>query len=150
MPRAGPSTISVAAWPRLRGRSARAKVISAILTDGYENASQKYTQGEIAARIRRQRDRYGWQFLFLGANQDAIATAAQLNIAAHDAATFSEDAAGARASFKSTSRKVSAVRESALAVPAPHRPPMWPCHSRRCWRKRTGRSVLRSELAQEQ
>ena len=103
------------------------KVIVAILTDGYENASQRYTQADIAARIRHQRDRYGWQFLFLGANQDAIATAARMNIGAHDAATFQADAAGARASFKSTSRKASAHRMMAFAPAAPvpadlHRP----------------------------
>ena len=93
-----------------------AKVIVAILTDGYENASQKYTPADVGARIRRQRDQYGWHFLFLGANQDAIATAAKLSIAAHDAATFQADAAGASASFKSTSRKVFAVRELAAAL----------------------------------
>ena len=95
------------------------KVIVAILTDGHENASQHFTRRDIAARIRHQRDRYGWQFLFLGANQDAIATAAALDIGAHDAATFQADAAGAKASFKSTSRKASAHRMMAFAPGAP-------------------------------
>ena len=103
------------------------KVIVAILTDGYENASQRCTIRDVSARIRHQRDHYNWQFLFLGANQDAIATAAQMSIGAHDAATFQADAAGARASFKSTSRKASAYRQMAFApgAPAPadlHRP----------------------------
>ena len=103
------------------------KVIVAILTDGYENASQRYTQRDLATRIRHQRDVYGWQFLFLGANQDAIATAAAMNIGAQDAATFQADAAGAKASFKSTSRKASAHRMMAFAPSAPapadlHRP----------------------------
>ncbi len=93
------------------------KVMVTILTDGYENASAKFTMRDIAARIRRQRDKYGWQFLFLGANQDAIATAAQMNIGAQDAATFQADAAGAKASFKSTSRKASAVRMAAFLAP---------------------------------
>ena len=96
-----------------------AKVIVAILTDGYENASQKYTSTDIAKRIRHQRDKYGWQFLFLGANQDAIATAAAMNIGAQDAATFQADAAGARASFKSASRKASAARMMAFQPGAP-------------------------------
>ena len=90
------------------------KVIVAILTDGYENASRKYTQHDIAERIRHQREKYGWEFLFLGANQDAIATAAAMNIAAGSAATFQADAAGAKASFKSASRKASALRMRAL------------------------------------
>lgn len=95
------------------------KVIVAILTDGYENASHRYTLRDVSARIRRQRDQYGWQFLFLGANQDAIATAASMSISAADAATFQADAAGAKASFKSTSRKASAMRMMAFAPGAP-------------------------------
>ena len=91
-----------------------AKVIVAILTDGYENASHRYTVRDIAARIRHQREKYGWEFLFLGANQDAIATAAQMNIGAQHAATFQADAAGAKASFKSTSRRASALRQAAF------------------------------------
>ena len=89
------------------------KVIVAILTDGYENASRKYTQHDIAERIRHQREKYGWEFLFLGANQDAIATAAAMNIGPGSAATFQADAVGAKASFKSTSRKASALRMAA-------------------------------------
>ena len=96
-----------------------AKVIVAILTDGYENASHRYSQQDIARRIRHQRDKYGWEFLFLGANQDAIATAAGMNIAAANAATFQADAAGARASFKSSSRKAAAMRHEAACPGAP-------------------------------
>ena len=91
-----------------------AHVIVAILTDGYENASTDYTARDVAKRIRHQREKYGWQFLFLGANQDAIASAAKLNIAAQDAATFQADAAGARASFKGSSRKATALRMMAM------------------------------------
>ena len=90
------------------------KVIVAILTDGYENASHRYTQRDIAKRIRHQREKYGWEFLFLGANQDAIATAAKMNIAPANAATFQADEAGAKASFKASSRKASAMRMMAL------------------------------------
>jgi uncharacterized protein YegL len=86
------------------------KVVVAILTDGLENASTDYTWKDIAARIRHQRDTYGWDFLFLGANQDAIATAAQMNIAAANAATFSADAAGYGAGTAALSRKTSSGR----------------------------------------
>jgi hypothetical protein len=90
-----------------------ARVIVAILTDGLENASTRYTWADVAARIREQRDKYSWQFLFLGANQDAIATAAQMNIGAADAANFFCDAAGVGASARSLSRRTSAARRAA-------------------------------------
>jgi hypothetical protein len=89
------------------------RVVVAILTDGLENASTRYTWADIASRIRHQREKYHWQFLFLGANQDAIATAAQMNIGAADAANFFCDKAGVGASVRSISRKTSAVRRAA-------------------------------------
>lgn len=95
------------------------KVIVAILTDGEENASRRFTWADLAERIRRQRGVYGWEFLFLGANQDAIATAAKLNIAARDAAGWTADAAGAVASAKSFSRKARALRAAAADPQAP-------------------------------
>lgn len=88
------------------------KVIFAIFTDGLENASRKFTWQDIADRIRKRRDKDGWQFLFLGANQDAIATAAQMNIHAHDAATASYNDAGVRGSSRAISRKIRAIRDS--------------------------------------
>ena len=88
------------------------QVIVAILTDGLENASTRYTWKDIAARIRHQREKYNWKFLFLGANQDAIATAAQMNIGAADAATFCADEAGFAASTRSVSRRTAALRRA--------------------------------------
>jgi von Willebrand factor type A domain len=86
------------------------KVIVAVLTDGLENSSHRYSWKDIAAKIRHQREQYQWEFLFLGANQDAIATAAQMNIAAMNAATFVSDAAGTVRSTRSLSRKMRAMR----------------------------------------
>lgn len=86
------------------------QVIVAILTDGEENASQKFSWKEVAARIKHQTTVYHWTFLFLGANQDAIATAAQLNITAANASAYVGDAAGSRASHRAFSRKVKAMR----------------------------------------
>jgi len=60
-------------------------------------------------------EKQGWEFLFLGANQDAIATAGQMNIHAHHAATASYSAEGVRGSNKAFSRKVQARRESISA-----------------------------------
>ena len=74
------------------------QVIVAILTDGLENSSQNYTWQQIADAIKQQSEQYRWTFLFLGANQDAIATAAQMNITAANAAAYVADAAGLHAS----------------------------------------------------
>lgn len=86
-------------------------VIVAILTDGLENASQQYTWRDVAERIRHQTAVYRWEFLFLGANQDAIATAAQLNIAPANAATYVADAIGTRSTGAALARKSTALRK---------------------------------------
>ena len=90
------------------------QVIVAILTDGLENASQRFTWKEIAGKIKNQTDTYKWVFLFLGANQDAIATAANLSIAANNAANYVADAAGSKAGQAAFSRKMSALRRASM------------------------------------
>ena len=92
------------------------QVIVAILTDGLENASQRFTWKEIAGKIKHQTDTYKWIFLFLGANQDAIATAANLSIAANNAANYVADAAGSKAGQAAFSRKMSALRRASMNV----------------------------------
>lgn len=94
------------------------QVIVAILTDGFENASTRYAWKDVAARIRHQQEKYNWRFLFLGANQDAIATAARMNIGAADAATFRADGIGIQASTTSVSRKTAALRRAANGLAA--------------------------------
>lgn len=89
------------------------KVIVAILTDGLENSSVQFTWKDISAKIQHQTQTYQWEFLFLGANQDAIATAANLSIARHNAASFTADAVGVSASNKAFSRKATALRARA-------------------------------------
>jgi uncharacterized protein YegL len=86
------------------------QVIVAILTDGEENASRRFTWRDVAKRIRHQTEQYDWKFLFLGANQDAIATAAKMSIHAADAANFSMTAASYGATQQAVNRKLKAVR----------------------------------------
>jgi uncharacterized protein YegL len=86
------------------------QVIVAILTDGEENASRRFTWRDVAKRIRHQTEKYDWKFLFLGANQDAIATAAKMSIHAADAANFSMNAASYGATQQAVNRKLRAVR----------------------------------------
>ena len=88
------------------------QVIFAIFTDGLENASRKYSWQDIAGKIKKRQEKNGWGFLFLAAGQDAIATAAQMNIHAHNAATVSEDNMfSPRDSGRAMSRKIRAMRE---------------------------------------
>lgn len=86
------------------------QVIFAIFTDGLENASRKYSWQDIADKIRKRQDRDGWEFLFLAANQDAVASAAQMSIYAHNAATAQASARGVRSSSAAFNRKVRAMR----------------------------------------
>lgn len=88
------------------------KVIFAIFTDGLENASVRYGWMDIAKKIRKRREKNGWEFLFLAANQDAIATAAQMNIQAHDSATADFSGKGMRTSSRAFSRKIRAMRSN--------------------------------------
>jgi hypothetical protein len=54
--------------------------IFVITTDGMENASRRYTSDRVKAMVQRQKEKYGWEFLFLGANIDAVETAAHFGI----------------------------------------------------------------------
>jgi len=88
------------------------KVLFVITTDGMENASQEYTYKKIHDMIRHQKERYGWEFIFLGANIDAIETAAKFGINADRAANYHADEAGTQLNFRSVSDAVSAVRSN--------------------------------------
>lgn len=77
--------VRLAAMPeRLRP----ANVLFIVITDGLENASRQYDAHDVRSRIEHQRSRYNWQFLFLGANQDAILTAQDLGIPKAQAITY--------------------------------------------------------------
>lgn len=86
------------------------QVIVAILTDGMENASHRYTWRDVSKRIRHQTEKYQWKFLFLGANQDALATAAKMSIFRADASNFAMDANSVGAVNDALNRKMKAIR----------------------------------------
>lgn len=92
------------------------QVVVAILTDGLENASTRYAWQDIAARIQHQREKYNWRFLFLGANQDAIATAARINIDRCDSATYHATPGQYAASTSSLSRRTRSIRRHAAGM----------------------------------
>lgn len=70
------------------------KILFVIATDGHENSSRRYNAGAVAELVEQQRSVYSWQFTFLGANQDAVLAAQQLNIPADDSITFSASSTG--------------------------------------------------------
>ncbi len=96
---------------KFSGESQRAdKVIVVITTDGMENASRKYTYTEVQKMIERQKTRFGWEFIFLGANIDAIATAAKFGIDADHSSNFNADKEGLNLTFNSMNEFVANVR----------------------------------------
>lgn len=88
------------------------KVLVVITTDGMENASQEYTYATIRSMIRRQKEQYGWEFLFLGANIDAVSTAEKFGIGADRAADFLADGEGIRLNYSVVSEAVSTLRKN--------------------------------------
>ena len=83
-----------------------------ITTDGMENASRRYSAEKVKEMITRQKEKYGWEFLFLGANIDAVETAKHFGIAEDRAVTYRCDSAGTALNFSVMSEAVSSVRTS--------------------------------------
>ena len=86
-------------------------VIIAIFTDGLENASSEFTLAEINKMITHQSDHYSWEFIFLAANQDAIATAAQMGIQSRSAVTIEYSRVGTTSAAGAMSKSVLKSRE---------------------------------------
>ena len=84
-----------------------------ITTDGHENASHKYTSDEVKRMITRQKEKYGWEFLFIGANIDAVETAVRYGIARDRAVNYNADGQGTRILYSTVSEAVCNVRTSA-------------------------------------
>ncbi|MGM9588999.1 MAG: hypothetical protein ACI3V0_02355 [Faecousia sp.] len=89
------------------------KTLFVITTDGMENASRRYTYEKVKSMIERQRETYGWEFLFLGANIDAAREAARFGIRADCAADYHADSIGTEAVYESVCEAVCQVRRSA-------------------------------------
>lgn len=96
-----------------REESRASKVMFVITTDGMENASREYSAGKVRALVEEQKQQ-GWEFLFLGANIDAVATAGSFGIAAERAANFHADGTGAALNFKVLSSTVASFRRGQI------------------------------------
>ena len=90
-----------------------AHTLFVITTDGMENASHRYSAREVREMIRRQKEKYGWELLFLGANIDAVETAGGLGIAPDRAVNYHCDSVGTRLNYEVVGQAVAAVRCSA-------------------------------------
>jgi hypothetical protein len=101
---------------KMREKDRPDKVIFVIITDGFENASREYGRTKIFDMITHQRDKYNWDFVFLAANQDAIATAAAMGIDSGWAATFNASPSGHAKSFQKMSDKMCTYRSCTSAA----------------------------------
>lgn len=86
------------------------KTMFIITTDGYENASRRYDYETVRRMIQRQKEKYGWEFLFLGANIDAAKEAARFGIGADRAVNYKCDEAGTALNYEVISEAVCSVR----------------------------------------
>ncbi len=90
------------------------KTIFVITTDGYENASSKYSAERVKQMIERQKQKYGWEFIFLGANIDAIETAKSFGILEDRAANFVNDGEGIKTMYMAECCLVSDIRNNRI------------------------------------
>lgn len=84
-----------------------------ITTDGQENASHRYTSEQVKKMIERQKEKYGWEFLFIGANIDAVETAARYGIDKDRAVNYNADGKGTKILYESVANAVCNVRVNA-------------------------------------
>lgn len=84
-----------------------------VTTDGMENASRTYFADQVKSMVKQQK-KQGWEFLFLGANIDAISTARNLGIRPERAVTFTNDSQGVATNYEAVSEAISAFRASRL------------------------------------
>ena len=86
------------------------RTLFVITTDGMENASRRYSAERVKTMIERQKAKYGWEFLFLGANIDAVGTAGRFGIDASRAVNYRADREGTRLNYEVLSKTISEVR----------------------------------------
>lgn len=94
------------------------KTLFVITTDGMENASRKYSYEKLKTMIQRQKEKYGWEFLFLGANIDATREAARFGIDADRAANYHADREGTSVIYETVSEAITQVRCCAAPLSA--------------------------------
>ncbi len=92
------------------------KTLFIITTDGMENASRNYTYDKVKKMVERQKKKYHWEFIFLGANIDAVEVAGRFGVAKNRAVRYECDAAGTALNFSVMDRMVSCARSAPTAA----------------------------------
>ncbi len=87
-----------------------AHVVFVVVTDGQENASREWTRSQVFDKVREQTDQWGWVFLFLAANQDAVAEGQKYGVPGAQSVSYAATAAGTRSAYSSTSAVISSTR----------------------------------------
>lgn len=87
------------------------KTVFVIITDGLENSSRRYNLAKVKKMISRQKEKYGWEFLFVGANIDAVHTAGAMGIQADNAVDYVADSEGTEVVYSVLSETVINIRE---------------------------------------
>ena len=85
-----------------------------ITTDGMENASHRYSSDKVKAMIKHEKEKYGWEFLFIGANIDAVETAATYGIDENRAVNYHADPKGTAILYSTVSENICRVRTNAV------------------------------------
>lgn len=88
------------------------KTLFIITTDGMENASRKYNYDRVKMMIERQKAKYGWEFIFLGANIDAVEVAGRFGIDADRATNYHSDSIGTQLNYMAVSEVICNLRSS--------------------------------------
>jgi hypothetical protein len=88
------------------------KVLLVVMTDGFENASTEFTAAKIGEMINHQRSVYSWEFMFIGANQDAVLSAREIGIPAAAALTYAANTEGTQIAFSMAASKIANYRQS--------------------------------------
>lgn len=96
----------------VRPKDVPAHTLFIITTDGQENANYKYSSDTVKKMIERQKEKYGWEFLFIGANIDAVETAASFGIARNRAVNYHADSEGTQVLYETISAPISAMRKN--------------------------------------
>lgn len=91
------------------------KVLFVIMTDGFENASREFTAAQISEMINHQRYIYKWEFMFIGANQDAVLSAKEIGIPAAASLTYAANSEGTQVAYSQLAGKIKEYRLSADA-----------------------------------
>jgi uncharacterized protein YegL len=86
------------------------KVIFLIITDGQENASREYTIDQVKAKVTHQSDVYNWEFVFMGANIDAISAGTSLGISAANSVNYSASSVGTKSLYTNVSKSLGSYR----------------------------------------